>query len=257
MGYENPTEMGGTGQAFPATHWERIDKIKSGQDADRALISLMLERYWKPVYCHLRRKGYDNECAKDLTQGFLHEIVLKRGLVHKADPSRGRFRSLLLTALKRYLVNVKQGESVRTRIPQEKLVPLTLVEPADLSHLMTESSPDEVYHYVWLSVLLDQVLSAVQTCCEQQGLQIHWQLFHDRVVQPILQDAAAPSLTELGQRYGIQDKKKVSNMLITVKRRFRSALKAYVRSTVASDQCVPEELAEIMKFFPSDAQPSL
>ena len=99
MGYEDPTEMGGTGRAFLTTHWTLIEKIKSGEDKDRALIGLMLERYWKPVYCYLRRKGYDNETAKDLTQGFLHEIVLNRGLVHKADQSRGRFRSLLLTAL--------------------------------------------------------------------------------------------------------------------------------------------------------------
>jgi len=30
----------------------------------------MLKTYWKPVYCYLRCKGYDNEQAKDLTQGF-------------------------------------------------------------------------------------------------------------------------------------------------------------------------------------------
>ena len=183
--------------------------------------------------------------------------MLNRGLVHKADQSRGRFRSLLLTALNRYLINVKQGEAVRTRIPQNKLVSLEVVEPPELAHLTTASNPDEVYHYVWLSALLDQVLSAVQASCEQEGLHIHWQVFHDRVVQPILQGAAPPSLTDVGHKHGIQDEKKVSNMLITVKRRFRSALKEYVRTTVATDQHVPEELAEIMKFFPPDAQPDL
>ena len=117
MGYHDPTGMGGPGEAFLTTHWTIIQKIKSGEDKDRALIGLMLERYWKPIYCYLRRKGYNNESAKDLTQGFLHEIVLNHGLVHRGDRSRGRFRSLLLTALNRYLINVKESETIRSRIP--------------------------------------------------------------------------------------------------------------------------------------------
>jgi RNA polymerase sigma-70 factor (ECF subfamily) len=256
MGYQEPTEMGGSREAFLTTHWTLIQEIKSGEDKDRALIGLMLERYWKPVYCYLRRKGYDNEQAKDLTQGFLHEVVLSRGLVQKADRSRGRFRSLLLTALNRYLINVKEGETARTRIPPDKLVSLEMVDPPQL-HMITESNPDDFYHYVWVSALLDQVLSAVQTSCEQDGLQIHWQVFEDRVVRPILQGSAPPSLSEMCRKHSIQDEKKASNMLVTVKRRFQAALKEYVRTTVASDKHIQAELSEILNFFPPDAQPDL
>jgi DNA-directed RNA polymerase specialized sigma24 family protein len=159
MRYQDPTEMGGPGEAFLTTHWTFIQEIKSDQDKDRALIGLMLERYWKPIYCYLRRKGYDNESAKDLTQGFLHEVVLNRDLVQKADKTRGRFRTLLLTALNRYLVNVKEKEATRTRIPPDKLVSLHMADPPELSNIMTEANPEDFYHYVWLSALLDQVLS--------------------------------------------------------------------------------------------------
>jgi RNA polymerase sigma-70 factor (ECF subfamily) len=216
----------------------------------------MLDRYWKPIYCYLRRKGYDNESAKDLTQGFLHEIVLNRGLVQKADQSRGRFRSLLLTSLNRYLINVKKGEAVRSRIPRDKLVSLDMVEPPELAQ-MTKASADDFYQYVWLSALLNQVLSAVHRSCARDGLEIHWRIFEDRVVRPILQGAAPPSLANVGRTHGIQDEKRASNMCITVKRRFRVALKEYVSTTVASNQQVEEELAEIMKFLPEDAQPDL
>ena len=248
--------MGGSREAFLTTHWTLIQEIKSGEDKDRALIGLMLERYWKPVYCYLRRKGYDNESAKDLTQGFLHEVVLSRGLVQKADRSRGRFRSLLLTALNRYLVNIKEGETARTRIPSDKLVSLEMVDPPEL-HMITESNPDDFYHYVWVSALLDQVLSAVQTSCEQDGLQIHWQVFEDRLVRPILQGSETPSLNEVCRKHNIQDEKKASNMLVTVKRRFQAALKEYVRTTVASDKHVQAELTEILNFFAPNAQPDL
>jgi hypothetical protein len=256
MGYQDPTEMGGSREAFLTTHWTLIQEIRSGEDKDRALIGLMLERYWKPIYCYLRRKGYDNEQAKDLTQGFLHEVVLNRNLVQKADRSRGRFRSLLLTALNRYLVNVKEGERARTRIPSDKLVSLEMVDPPEL-YMITESNLDHFYHYVWVSALLDHVLSAVQASCEQDGLQIHWRVFEDRVVRPILQGSVSPSLSEVCRKHGIQDEKKASNMLVTVKRRFQAALKEYVRTTVASDKHIQAELTEILNFFPPDAQPDL
>ena len=85
------TDMGGTGGAFLTTHWSLIEDVKKQPDQDRALIGLLLERYWKPVYCYLRRKGYDNEQAKDLTQGFFNEIVLNLNLFGRAEQSKGVF----------------------------------------------------------------------------------------------------------------------------------------------------------------------
>ncbi|MBN2314062.1 MAG: hypothetical protein JXM79_09040, partial [Sedimentisphaerales bacterium] len=93
------TNMGGARQTFLKTHWSLLEGIQKRGDKERALIGLLLERYWKPVYCYLRRKGYDNEQAKDLTQGFFHDVVLDRDLIDRADPSKGSFRSLLLHAL--------------------------------------------------------------------------------------------------------------------------------------------------------------
>ena len=67
---------GGARQRFLTTQWSLIENIKSGEDQDKLLIGFLLEEYWKPVYCYLRRTGHDNEQAKDLTQAFFHEVVL-------------------------------------------------------------------------------------------------------------------------------------------------------------------------------------
>ena len=96
---------GGQRETFLTTHWSLIEDVKKQPDKDRALIGLLLKRYWKPVYCYLRRKGYDNEQAKDLTQGFFHEVVLNRHLLERADSKKGRFRTLLLHTLNQYLVD--------------------------------------------------------------------------------------------------------------------------------------------------------
>ena len=97
--------MGGERESFLSTHWSLINDVKTHPEQDRALIGLLLQQYWKPVYCYLRRRGYHNEQAKDLTQAFLHEVVLNRHLVDRADPSKGRFRTFLLHALNQYLLD--------------------------------------------------------------------------------------------------------------------------------------------------------
>src|SRR5210317_1439495 len=137
------TDMGGVGGAFLTTHWSIVENVCSDdEDRNRALIELLLSKYWKPVYCYLRRKGYDNEQAKDLTQGFFHEIVLGRGLIEKADQSKGKFRSFLLLALNRYLINIKEQESAQKRIPREIPVPLDQIDPPDLPASLVQSAPE-------------------------------------------------------------------------------------------------------------------
>ncbi|MHC4521354.1 MAG: hypothetical protein ACYTAS_22390 [Planctomycetota bacterium] len=65
MRHDRYTDMGGAGQAFLTTHWSLVEGVAStDQEKSQALISLLLQRYWKPVYCYLRRKGYRNEEAK-------------------------------------------------------------------------------------------------------------------------------------------------------------------------------------------------
>ena len=124
MSPKDQTDMGGLRQSFLTTHWSLIEGIQQHEDQDRTLISLLLERYWKPVYLYLRRTGCENEQAKDLTQGFFHEIVLGRRLIQKADPSKGRFRAFLLHALKQYLIDTKRRQSIQANIPPDKLVSL-------------------------------------------------------------------------------------------------------------------------------------
>ena len=100
-----------------------------------------------------------------------------------------------------------------------------------------------------LSALLDQVLTAVQTSCQQDGLQTHWKIFEDRVVQPILQGSEPPSLSDVCRKHDIKDEKKASNMLVTVKRRFRSILRRRLRNLVRSDSEAEAEFREIFGFL--------
>ena len=215
MSARNQTDMGGAGYAFLTTRWSLVNGIKSEEDQDRTLINRLLQRYWKPVYCYLRRKGHSNEDAKDLTQGFFHDVVLNRSLVARADQSKGRFRAFLLHALDQYLINENAKHKAQKRFPKGGLVSLDTSDLPVLPATISELTPEDSFHYAWLSELLEQVLSELETQCQKDGLGVHWKVFRDRVVQPILDDSEVPSLTEVCQRHGLDDEKKASNMAVT------------------------------------------
>lgn len=244
------TSIGGGGARFPTTHWTVLEEVRPGDGAhNRRIIGNLLNDYWKPVYCYLRRKGYPNEEAKDLTQGFFQEVVLSRELIRRADPAKGRFRTLILTALDRYLANVHRGRTARKRIPHDKLIHLEEADGSDLPEVARDFTGEESFNYAWVSELLDRMLEEVEQQCRQRGMAVHWSLFHDRVLRPILEDVDPPPLAELCAKYDVEDPVKASNMIFAVKRRFQAVLKRHVRQSVACDDEIGAEMIELVHFL--------
>ncbi|MHC4538346.1 MAG: RNA polymerase sigma factor [Planctomycetota bacterium] len=192
------TNMGGVGKAFLTTHWSLIEDMGgTNEDKNAALVELLLRKYWKPVYCYLRRKGYSNEEAKDLTQGFFQEVVLGRKLIDKADRTKGRFRSFLLTALNRYLFNIHHEQAAKRHIPKMKILSMNICDIAELPEAVTTLTPEDSFTYAWVSALLEQILTELKSECEKTNKAVHWQIFRDRALRPIMEGGDAPSLESL------------------------------------------------------------
>ncbi len=239
---------------FLTTHWSLIEGVKEHEDKDRALVGLLLERYWKPVYCYLRRKGYGNEQAKDLTQGFFHEVVLSRRLIERADQSRGRFRTFLLHALNQYLVDEQRKGAAQKRIPEAKLVSLDIRRLPVLPRGIDQLEPGQCFDYAWKADLLERALSELKQWYLGRGMDTHWHLFRDRLLRPSLEGLEAPSLAPLCEQYGIENEAKASNMLGTVKRQFQNILTKQVRQTVLSGEAAEEELGEMFRFLKKESR---
>ncbi len=255
MAFNDDTRIGGNQRRFPSTRWTAIRETGPGDDDDsRRIVGDLLRDYWKPVYCYLRHRGHNNEEAKDLTQGFFQEVVLHRELIQRADPARGRFRTLLLTALSHYVANVKRRRTAQKRIPPHKLIQLDPADAGALPEVVQTITSDESFHYAWVSDLLDRVLEEVEADCHADGMTAHWNLFHDRVLHPTLEDRDPPPLTDLCARYGVEEAPKASNMIFAVKRRLQAALRRYVRQSVAHDEEIGEELRELQQFLASKRQ---
>jgi len=254
MKHDPYTDIGGVAGAFLTTHWSLIEQVGPVDHQDKALIGLLINKYWKPVYCYLRHQRYDNEQAKDLTQGFFHQVVLGRDLFDKADQARGRFRTFLLVALNRYLIQMQQKQTAQKRIPRAKLVPFDNIDIPDIYKTDAELSPESAFNYAWVSTLLEEVLEEVEVTCRQRHLLVHWQAFKERILGPILDGHDPPALHDICERLKIENTNKASNMIGTVKKIFRGVLEQHVRRSVLSDEDMPEELTQIKRFFQKSRQ---
>src|SRR3954468_11986895 len=87
---------------FHTTRWSLIHTAGEDPSQARAALEQLCTAYRPPVLAYIRRSGYDANDAEDLAQSFFLRF-LETGWYAHADPERGRFRCLLLTALRHFL----------------------------------------------------------------------------------------------------------------------------------------------------------
>lgn len=248
--YNDSTTMGGENRVFPVTRWSEIINLRMSDETKKTLIiDKLLRRYWKPIYCYLRRKGYDNETAKDMTQGFFQEVVLGRELVQKANQTKGLFRTFLLTAIDRYVIDLHRYEATDKRRSDGQMFQLSDVDVSSVPAITSDSTPEQSFNYAWISDLLDRVLCEVKKEFFSNNKKIHWQVFEDKILKPIITSSKSPSLKDMCEQYGIDSEKRVSNMMITVKRRLRKSLERCLRHFAHSDSPVKQEIIEMLEVF--------
>ncbi|MHC4110033.1 MAG: sigma-70 family RNA polymerase sigma factor [Planctomycetota bacterium] len=244
------TSTGGTGSQFPSTHWSLILDART-QDGTRGQLATenLISGYWKPVYCYLRKRGYGNEEAKDLTQDFFCEFFLGPKLLQAADKKIGRFRQLLFTTMKRFISNVERDKKRKKRAPPRQILSLSAPEFMDVSLPGVANTPEKAFYHAWITNLLDQVIIEVKDQYSSPEMLNHWKVFQLKVLAPTLQNATDPSMKEICEQCGVASKQQAANMLITVKRRFQKVLKRHLRNLVRSDSEVEAEFREIFTFL--------
>src|SRR5438067_10652488 len=92
-----------------------------GEAMARKALTDLCKTYWRPIFAFICRRGYSVPDAQDLTQDFFL-MVLEGDILKRADPSRGRFRSLLLKALENFLVDDTIRKRARKRGGDMKVV---------------------------------------------------------------------------------------------------------------------------------------
>src|ERR1700683_5228187 len=100
---ENGSSASRRDERFTATHWSVVLAARGGDSTRaRAALEALCRAYWYPVYAFVRRMGQSPHDAEDSAQGFF-AVCLEKNYLAAADEAKGRFRSFLLLALKRFL----------------------------------------------------------------------------------------------------------------------------------------------------------
>lgn len=226
------TSMGGKNCQFPPTEWT---KILDPQQRE-SIYSELYARYWKPLYSYLRGRGFSNEEAKDLVQGFFTDKVLGQELIQKADRRRGRLRSFLLTAIRNYAIIAQRDQK-----PQQGLGGRTET-PAKVG------GPETEFNRVWADELLQEVLKELKMECSRKGKTVHWRLFQEWLLEPDV-EANNVRLADIAARHGVDNASKAYNMISNIKERFRTILRNHLLALVDSDEEVDTEIVDFMHLF--------
>jgi hypothetical protein len=225
------------------------DNGRSAKHDNRRPVDLCVQDYWKFVYRNLCGRGYSGDQAKDLTQSFFADILLRQPKLMEEAVGRTnpRFRGLLLVILGRYLIRVRRRERAMKRIPQSKLIRVEIHFRSASAHTHAPATPGDLLDYARVSGILQRVLTDVEVECHKNGKSLYWRLFSERVLIPSQGRDPAPSLEELCRKHGVEDVRTASNMIVTMRRTLQKALIQRLRATTGSEEEALDELREIRR----------
>lgn len=230
------TSMGGTNGRFPPTEWTKILDPLRRED----VYSELYTKYWKPLYFYLRGRGFGNEEAKDLVQGFFTDKVLGQELIQKADKTRGKFRNFLLTAVRNYAIIAQRNKAQRQRLDETPEMPART------------GNPEIEFSRVWADELLQEVLKELKTECFRKGKAVHWQLFQEWLLEPDV-EANHVRLADIGARHGVNSPSRAYNMISNIKDRFRAILRMQLLPLVESEEEIDAEIGDFISLFSQES----
>ncbi|MBN2559615.1 MAG: hypothetical protein JXQ75_01615, partial [Phycisphaerae bacterium] len=144
--------------------------------------------------------------------------------------------------------NARRAERAQRRCPEAGLISIHDLaaderggfEPAD-----TET-PEVAFHRVWTAELIGRALGVFERECRVTEKIAHYELFRQRVIEPALEGAQAPSLGELGLAFGLT-KREVGNRLVTARRAFQRVLREEICVCASSEEDVASEMRELFE----------
>ncbi len=244
----NPGAGGPPAEAFPTTHWSWVDAAgKADSPQARDALARLCETYWYPLYAYVRRSGRDAVDAQDLTQEFFCRLIAEN-FVAGAVQERGRFRSFLLVALKRFLIDEWQRGRAQKRGGGLEVVSLD-AEEAEHRYGLEPVDPmtaERIYERRWALTVLDTVMENLRR--EQVG-EMEAALFQE--LKPFLYgDAGAVSQGEIANRFGLTGSA-VKARVHRLRQRYRVLLRDEVARTLARSLDVEDELRHLLEVLRS------
>jgi RNA polymerase sigma-70 factor (ECF subfamily) len=232
-------------ERFATTRWSVVLSCAdsaTGEETSRKALAELCKIYWRPIFAFICRRGHSVPDAQDLTQDFFL-MVLEGNLLKRADPGRGRFRSLLLKALQNFLVDDTIKKHARKRGGDMKFVSWDEWMAEAPSHLSisareADSWPAEkIYDVRWAATAVEHALRRLGEECEVRGRR---RVF-DVLSSCLAAEREDVSYEKLSKTLGVPETS-VKRLVHQLRVRYRELLREEVAQTVEKSEDVDEEL---------------
>lgn len=137
---------------------------REGEDTQAATaLETLCRSYWYPLYSFVRHQGYAPEDAEDLTQAFFARL-LEKDYLSAVNSAKGKFRSFLLMALKRFLADEWDRATAQKRGGLHRPIPLDRQIAEDQFRLEPkhEWTPERLFERRWAITVLERARARLQ-----------------------------------------------------------------------------------------------
>jgi RNA polymerase sigma factor (sigma-70 family) len=157
----NPPDASRSLDAFPLTQWSVvIEAARGGSERAEEALERLCKSYWRPLNAFVRHKGYTVEQAADLTQEFFARLI-RKDFLEGITQEGGKFRSYLLTALKRFLASEWHRQNAEKRGGGQIHVPFDDgIEAGEQA--ADDGAPDLLFDQEWARAVMEQGLSRLR-----------------------------------------------------------------------------------------------
>ncbi len=226
---------------LPQTRWSLIARAA---EEDRDALGALLRLYIPALRSYLVfGKGIQPHDADDIVQSFLVQKVLSRPLIASARQDRGRFRSLVLSALDNFCIDWWRRGKQRV---ERDAVPLDdeLVQQQEAPAV---PQPVETH---WAAEVIREALRRMEEHCRATDQVDCWEIFSARVLGPALDGKRPESYASMVGRLQVASPREAANRLTTAKNMFKRCLRQTIEGYVRSrPEEIDEEMAELKKIL--------
>jgi len=220
---------------FVTTRWSVVLRARDqALPGSEQALEILCRTYWYPIYALTRSLGHLPADAQDLTQEFFARLLAKDHL-RVVQAEKGRFRTFLRMALKRFLANEWDRLRAQKRGGGRAQVPFdtAVAEQQFQSEPASALTPEHIYDRRWALALLadaearlENEYAAVGKTAELRQIKPHLTARHGEIPYAAL--AAALHTTEGAARVAVH--------------RLRKRFRELFRETIADTVAAPEEL---------------
>jgi RNA polymerase sigma-70 factor (ECF subfamily) len=226
-----------TPRVFPQTRWSVVLAARQASPEAGAALETLCGAYWYPLYAFVRRCGKPAADAQDLTQEFFCRLLEKRWL-DSADPAKGKLRTFLMVALKRFMANEWERASTQRRGGGKAHLPIdTAFAESRWAADPQALAPEEAFDRQWALTLISLTthrLRAEFTAAGKPG-------DYDALKNCLLADRGAIEYPAVAEKLGVNEG--AARVAVhRLRKRFREIYREEISQTLAEGANLQDEL---------------